>query len=362
MKSLKRKNILFVRHFGVISNLGDQLISKATEEHLQRLSHIENFQYETASFVPYTKFGKFNFNNLIKGFFFSLKQAVKAEHIVIIGGNLIIPNNTKFSLCFFFYFLLSRVFKTKLSTFGVGVSLSKGNKTWRNWLYKKSLLSADYIGVRDEHSFNALTTVMEDDDFLLKGNVHLSHDCAFLFKDKYFSQKGESKKIAIIPVNYNSATCNESVIGLSESEYLDFHVNLVSAMIRKGMKPFFLCTDLTDQLFAEKINQKFNLVIITPKSVGELFMLLNSINVIAARMHGIIASLLAGSFVVALNWQHKVKSLSKKELLAFPCYDFDEKNIAVILDELTESSSIKKSNLLKISDELCSDLQCVIHQ
>lgn len=360
MKLPKKPNILFIRHFGVISNLGDQLISKATEESLLELSNSEDFQYITASFVPYTKFGKYNFVNLVKGFLFSLKQAMKADHIVIIGGNLIIPNNTKFSLCFFFYSLLSKIFHTKFSTFGVGVSLSKGSKTWRNWLYKKSLLAADYIGVRDEHSLNALPTVMEDNDFLSKGNVHLSHDCAFLFKDKYFCQNIESNRVAIIPVNYHSATCNESVVGLSESEYLDFHVNLISAMIKEGDEPFFLCTDKTDEIFAEQINQKFNLKIITPESVDELFVLLNSVTVIAARMHGIIASLLAGRFVVALNWQHKVKSLSEKELLSFPCYDFEDKNIPLILSDLDQSKSINKSDILKLSDELYTHLMAVI--
>ncbi len=360
MKLQKRKKILFVRHFGLISNLGDQLISKATEEYLLELSNSEEFHYTTASFVPYTKFGKYNFINLVKGFLFSLKQAMKADHIVIIGGNLIIPNNTKFSLCFFFYFLLSKIFQTKFSTFGVGVSLSKGSKTWRNWLYKKALLAADYIGVRDEHSLNALPTVMEDSNFLSKGNVHLSHDCAFLFKDKYFCQTNESNKVAVIPVNYHSATCNESVIALSESEYLDFHVNLMSAMISKGMKPFLLCTDKTDEIFAEKINQKLNLKIITPESVDELFVLLSSANVVAARMHGIIASLLAGRFVVALNWQHKVKSLSEKELLSFSCFDFEDKSITLILAKLAESNSINKSDMLKLTDDLCADLKTVI--
>lgn len=360
MKLHKRKNILFVRHFGVISNLGDQLISKATEEYLLELSYSEDFEYTTAAFVPYTKFGKYNLINLIKGFLFSFKQAINADHIIIIGGNLIIPNNTKFSLCFFFYFLLSKLFKTKFSTFGLGVSLSKGNKTWRNWLYKKSLLAANYIGVRDEHSLNALATVMEDTHFLSKGSVYLSHDCAFLFKDKYFVQADESKKTAVIPVNYRSATCNESVISLSEPEYLDFHVNLLMAMISKGMKPFLLCTDKTDEIFAEQINQKLNLEIITPKSVDELFLSLNSVNVVAARMHGIIASLLAGSFVVALNWQHKVKSLSEKELLTFSCYDFEERNISLILADLDQSTSINQSDIIKLTDELCSNLRAVI--
>lgn len=360
MKLQKRKNILFVRHFGVISNLGDQLISKATEEYLLALSKNESFHYTTSSFVPYTKFGKYNFVNLVKGFFFGVKQAMNADHIIIIGGNLIIPNNTKFSLCFFFYFLLSKIFQTKFSTFGVGVSLSKGKKTWRNWLYRKSLLTANYIGVRDEHSLNALPTVMEDAHYLLKGNVDISHDCAFLFKDKYFVQASESKKIAVIPVNYRSATCNESVISLSESEYLDFHVNLLMAMISKGLEPFLLCTDKTDEAFAELINQKLNLRIITPESVDELFLLLNSVNVVAARMHGIIASLLAGSFVVALNWQHKVKSLSEKELLSFSCYDFEEKNIALTLADLAQPNAINRSDVLKLSDELYMSLNTVI--
>jgi polysaccharide pyruvyl transferase WcaK-like protein len=360
MKLQKRKKILFVRHFGVISNLGDQLISKATEEYLFKLSNHQDFQYTTASFVPYTKYGKYNFLNLIKGFLFSFKQGMRAEHIIVIGGNLIIPNNTKFSLCFFFYFLLSKVFNSKFSTFGVGVSLSKGKKTWRNWLYIKSLLAATYIGVRDEHSLNALPSVMQDNNFLLKGNVHVSHDCAFLLKDKYFCQGDKSNKVAIIPVNYHSATCNESVIALSESEYLDFHVKLISAMMKKGMKPFLLCTDKTDEIFAEQINLKLNLKIVTPESVDELFLLLNSVNVVAARMHGIIASLLAGSFVMALNWQHKVKSLSEKDLLSFACYDFDDASIALILANLDQFNPINKSDMLKLTDELCSSLGTVL--
>jgi polysaccharide pyruvyl transferase WcaK-like protein len=356
----KRKNILFVRHYGVISNVGDKLIAKATEDYVLTLSQHEDFNYSTASFVPYTKFGKYNVVNLIRGFWFSFIQGIKADHIIIIGGNLIIPNDTKFSFCFFFYFLLAKIFNGKFSTFGVGASMSKGKITWRNKLYRKALLNTDYLGIRDEHSAKALANIAGDDYSLIEDKVQVSHDCAFLSKDKYFNHSTVSENAAVIPVNYHSAMSNEKVIKLSESEYLEFHVNLLSAMIQKGMKPFFLCTDTADELFADQINQKLNLKVITPKTVEELFLLLNSVNVVAARMHGVIASLLAGNLVVALNWQHKVKSLSEKEDLSFACFEFETESISLILTALEQPNLTDRSDLIKLTDELCLNLKSVI--
>lgn len=356
----KRKNILFVRHYGVISNVGDKLIAKATEDYVLTLSQHENFNYSTASFVPYTKFGKYNLANLIRGFWFSFIQGIKADHIVVIGGNLIIPNDTKFSFCFFFYFLLAKIFNGKFSTFGVGASTSKGKVTWRNKLYRKALLNTDYLGIRDEHSVKALANIVGDNYSLIESKVHVSHDCAFLSKDKYFNHCIKSEKVAVIPVNYHSAMSNEKVITLSESEYLEFHVDLLSAMIEKGMQPFFLCTDTADELFADQINQELNLKVITPKTVEELFLSLNSVNVVAARMHGVIASLLAGNLVVALNWQHKVKSLSEKDDLSFSCFDFKNESIALILTALTQPNLKDRYDLIKLSNELRSSLKSVI--
>ncbi|WP_281556619.1 polysaccharide pyruvyl transferase family protein [Thalassomonas sp. RHCl1] len=360
MKLKKRKNILFVRHFGVISNLGDKLISEATEEYLQELCKSENVNYRTASFIPYTQFGKSNIINLIKGFFFGIRQAYKADRIVVIGGNLIIPNNTKFSLCFFYYYILAKVFSAKFSTFGLGVSDSKGRRTWRSKLYQKALTGSDYIGVRDEHSVQALAKIISRNK--AAESVRLSHDCAFLFRKKYFSGSGINGATAVIPINYYSATCNESVVSLSESEYVDFHVDLLTELKSQNLNPFLLCTDNGDVAFAEVINKGLNLKICTPQEVGLLFQQLDSVDVIAARMHGIIASLLSGNYVLGLNWQHKVKSLSEKKCLSFSCVDFEKENIPRLIDELTAStrSQICEENIEQLSDELNQALLTLI--
>ncbi|WDE03932.1 polysaccharide pyruvyl transferase family protein [Thalassomonas viridans] len=361
MKLKKRKNILFVRHFGVISNLGDKLISKATEEYLQEFCQGESVNYRTASFIPYTQFGKSNLVNLIKGFFFGIRQAFKADRIVVIGGNLVIPNNTKFSLCFFYYFILAKVFSVKFSTFGLGVSDSKGKRTWRNKLYQKALAGSDYIGVRDEHSVQALDKILTQRE--ASENVHLSHDCAFLFRKKYFSNTGLNGATAVIPINYFSATCNENVISLSESEYIDFHIKLLTELKGNDLNPFLLCTDNGDVAFAEEINKSLNLKIYSPQEVDTLFQQLDSVDVIAARMHGIIASLLSGNYVLGLNWQHKVKSLSEKECLSFSCVDFDEENITRLIDELMSPhrGRITEENIEQLSDELNEELSKLIH-
>ncbi|RHW74907.1 polysaccharide pyruvyl transferase family protein [Colwellia sp. RSH04] len=343
MKLEKNKKILFVRHFGVISNLGDKLISKATEEYLLRLSEKEDFEYKTAAFVPYTKFGKFNLSNMIKGFFYSLKQACGVNRIVIIGGNLVIPNNTKFSLCFFFYFLISKVFKVKLSAFGIGVSESKGKDTWRTRLYQIAISSCDYISVRDEHSLFATRKLLGKN----KPSISLTHDCAFLFNDSYYEKHVSSGAVAIIPVNYFSATCNENVITLTEKEYQEFHIELIKAVLATGKRPFVLCTDKTDEQFAQLIAKSFDLQVITPETVDELFSLLKGVDVIGARMHGIIASLLTGCKVVGLNWQYKVKSLSQKEQLGFSCINYEMQNIQQILIQLNTLKSKSIGNGIK---------------
>jgi len=362
MKLNKRKSILFVRHFGVISNLGDQLISEATEDYLKKITSKEGVNYKTTSFVPYTQFGKFTLLNLIRGFFFGIKQAFGVDRIVVIGGNLIIPNNTKFSLCFFYYFLLSKLFSCKFSTFGVGVSNPKENKNWRNKLYSISLNSADYICVRDEHSLTALSSIFDDSRSKKRKNTTLSHDCAFLYNQKYFKEPLDTEVVALIPVNYHSATCNESVITLTEKEYLTFHIQLLTNMMERGFKPFLLCTDKADELFALQINQSLGLNIVTPKKVEELFEELKSVKVVAARMHGIIASLLSGNIVAALNWQFKVKSLSEKASSTFPCFEFDLNNIELINSYLERKANTHCSDngIGSIYEELNVELEKLI--
>ena len=111
-------------------------------------------------------------------------------------------------------------------------------------------------------------------------------------------------------------------------------------MVEQGLKPYILCTDKTDEAFAFQINQSLRLDIYTPKEVDELFDLLKSVKVVAARMHGIIASLLSGNVVVGLNWQFKVKSLSEKQAINFPCFDFNLDNI----EEISTCLSQQKIN------------------
>ena len=74
-------------------------------------------------------------------------------------------------------------------------------------------------------------------------------------------------------------------------------------------------------------------------------------------MHGIIASLLTGSFVVGLNWQNKVKSLSEKEFISFPCFEYEQKVIPLLVSELDGVDKFNDNvDINKVYSQLNSDM------
>lgn len=342
------KKVNFVRHYGYIGNVGDKLISSATESFGKELESNEKIKYSTTSFVPYTQFGAFNLINVVKGFIYSIKKISNSDAVVILGGNLLIPNHTKFTLSLLFNSIFAKIFSKKLIIFGVGASEEVDTKSVLYKLYNYAVNLANSIVVRDQHSYNQIAKIY-------RGDLSVGSDCAFLFGDEYFKEKPRvaGEKLCVIPVSYESATSNEKVITLNETEYFEFHVRLIEALSLK-YKVSIVCTAKEDVNFCEQLSNKLGVEVLYSDFDDVLIRNVAGFDyTVAGRMHGIISSVLTENYTVGLYWQNKVKSLQACFDGQLKVYDIEMESIDKILELYSNGfSPIERSTLKNMSEKM----------
>jgi len=292
-----------------------------------------------------------------------VKVVLKSNLVIIGGGNLILDYSINGPLQFLLTCIIAKILKRKLFICAIGAGPIRYNLS--KSIFRVALNLADKISVRDEYSFNVLTS--QEGLNLDSGIIVKTADPAFV-PIKEFGEKIQNRNniIGISTFGYETPYHHNAGSKNRYDHYIQNMAKLVDEILKQvNAKIVLIPTDSTFDVRA--MNDIYNLVsrkddteLSHPNSVGELLSLIRNCDIlVGTRMHSMILALPYNIPVIGLTWAGKINALFDaidSPNLMFNIESFNSKEVAEIVkkvysnrQEYSEYLKEKVSKIQKLS-------------
>lgn len=319
---MKKKSVYLYGYYGN-GNFGDDLLLDIILKKLQKYSYAEKYYIknnnhinfiDTSSSVIQTNIEKHITNkksifSKMLGFYnycFKHYKILKESHSIILGGGTLLNahKSNKTLILLTIIITLAKVLKVKV--YGLGIGIGKIESRVSQKLLKYLLESFDFLGVRDQKSFDIARK------FSSNINIELTSDLSYSALDNFNNDKTISKNNTI-GFSLVSAFINKT----KENEFYEKIVKVIKKFQKKGYKIKFLSFQegsYSDSVLFENIIQEYSLedisleyLSIEDADINEKFKSLEVF--IGMRYHGLILSSLNNVPFIGFSTDHKIFEL-----------------------------------------------------
>ncbi|PWU67176.1 polysaccharide pyruvyl transferase family protein [Gracilibacillus dipsosauri] len=385
--------ITFISRYGS-KNLGDELIVRELEELLLRFTNdLDRYSFNLVHYSSLEASFKYNHKNSVslqnktrkKGFYkkylrefyfvailrnyLNKKRArsninisqykeklVNADALIIGGGNAIFDTEKYSSSYYYFDLIINEARKLNIPIFVLNVGIGPFQTKRQHKKAIETLAKADYITVRDEHSYKLLESINQKEKKLYKT------------VDPVLFLKNDAKKIVTNGFHVGITVMDIRLANYTETQYINYIKNikfLITYLLENtDYKITVFCTELKDSIATidlEYMLNKFDknkLTIHNDNDLNSILTIYKNIDTLfGTRMHSVIIAFSKGIPFIGLNWQQKVDGFFKVVNYQENLYEFNDfiNSFNIIVDKLEKiktNYSIERELIFKKKEEL----------